>query len=62
MPKVKVGTKEGHVKIYDGRLPDSYTISNHEVTVANKRDLDRFLRQVGGVEVESKPDSGKAGA
>lgn len=62
MPKVRVETKDGQVAIYDGRTPQKYTITNHEVTVKNQRDLERFLRQVGGTEVESKPDSGKAGA
>lgn len=61
MPKVRVAEKDGEVTIYDGREPAKYTITNHEVTVKNKRDLDRFLRQVGGTEIESKPDSGKAG-
>lgn len=60
MPEVKVEAKDGTVTIYDGREPASYKIVNHKVTVADK-DLRRFLRQVGGKEIESKPDSGKAG-
>lgn len=62
MPKVKVEAKEGTIRIFDGREPEQYTITDHEVTVKNQRDLERFLRQVGGSEVESKPDSGKAGS
>lgn len=60
MAKVKVAQQDGEI-IVTADTVHKWTVTNH-VAEVKEIDLDLFLRGTEGTRIESKPDSGKAGA
>lgn len=60
MAKVKVPQKDGEITITADKV-HNWTVKDH-VTEVKETDLGLFLGATEGKVIESKPDSGKAGA